>query len=165
MSYSIDEINQMSQEEFVAAFGTVFEETPAIAHQAWKNRPFISADHIHQHMLKVVHEMDQKSQLTFIRSHPDLGSKAKMAEASVQEQAGAGLDRLTPEEYECFQQLNQAYRDKFSFPFIVAVKNHTKDSILEAFKHRLNNPLDMEIQQALSEIAQITQLRLSTLVK
>ena len=165
MSYSIDEINQMSQEEFVEAFGTVFEETPAIAHQAWKNRPFISADHMHQQMLKVVNEMDQKSQLTFIRSHPDLGSKAKMAEASVQEQAGAGLDRLTPEEYECFQQLNQAYRDKFSFPFIVAVKNHTKDSILEAFKHRLNNPFDMEIQQALSEIAQITQLRLSTLVK
>lgn len=165
MIYSIDQVNQMSQEEFVAAFGNVFEETPAIALQAWNHRPFTNATQLHQQMLKVVNEMEQDSQLNFIRSHPDLGSKTRMAAASVQEQAGAGLDRLTPEEYECFHQLNQAYRHKFGFPFIIAVRNHTKESILETFKHRLNNSLNMEIQQALSEIAQITQIRLSALIK
>jgi 2-oxo-4-hydroxy-4-carboxy-5-ureidoimidazoline decarboxylase len=165
MSYSIDEINQMSQEEFVEAFGNVFEETPAIAHNVWADRPFANATHLHEQMLKVVHAMDQERQLTFIRAHPDLGSKTKMAEASVQEQTGVGLDRLTPDEYERFQQLNQAYKDKFGFPFIVAVRNYTKDSILDAFQDRLNNPVDLEIQQALSEIAQITQLRLLTLIK
>lgn len=165
MPYSIDQVNQMSQEEFVAAFGAVFENTPAIAHQAWNNHPFTSVQHLHQQMLKVVDEMDQQSQLTLIRSHPDLGSKAKMAEASVQEQSGAGLNRLTIEEYELFQQLNQAYRDQFGMPFIIAVKNHTKDSILEAFQQRLKNSVDAEIQQALSEIAQITQFRLLSLVE
>jgi 2-oxo-4-hydroxy-4-carboxy-5-ureidoimidazoline decarboxylase len=88
-----------------------------------------------------------------------------MAEASVQEQVGAGLNRLTHEEYESFQQLNQAYKDKFGFPFIVAVRNHTKNSILDAFKQRLNNTVDVEIQQALSEIAQIAQFRLFALVE
>jgi 2-oxo-4-hydroxy-4-carboxy-5-ureidoimidazoline decarboxylase len=165
MPYSIDQVNQMRQEEFVEAFGSVFEDSPTIAHQAWESRPFTNAKHLHEQMLKVVEGMDQDSQLILIRSHPDLGSKTKMAEASVQEQAGAGLDRLTPEEYECFQQLNHAYREKFGFPLIIAVKNHTKHSILEAFKDRLHHPLDVEIQQALLEIAQITQLRLSALVQ
>ncbi|HEY9622494.1 MAG TPA: 2-oxo-4-hydroxy-4-carboxy-5-ureidoimidazoline decarboxylase [Crinalium sp.] len=164
MPYSIDEINQMSQEAFVEAFGKIFEETPAIARQAWERRPFSDAPHLHQQMLKVVNEMDQEHQLIFIRAHPDLGSKAKMAEASVQEQTDAGLDRLTPEEYQRFQQLNQTYKDQFGFPFIIAVKNHTKDSILEAFRQRLNNSFDTEIQQALSEISQITQRRLFALV-
>lgn len=165
MVYSIDKINQMSQEEFVEAFGNVFEETPAIAHQAWEHRPFVDATHLHMQMLRVVNEMDQESQLTFIRAHPELGSKTKMADASVQEQTKAGLDRLTSEEYQDFQRLNQAYRNKFGFPFIIAVKNYTKDSILETFNNRLNNSFDAEIQQTLSEIAQITQLRLLTLVK
>lgn len=165
MPYSINQVNQMSQKEFVEAFGSVFEETPTIAQHAWESRPFTNAAQLHQQMLKIVNEMDQESQFAFIRSHPDLGSKAKMAEASVQEQSGAGLDRLTPEEFESFQQFNQAYKDKFGFPFIIAVKNHTKDSILNAFQHRLNNTVDAEIRQALLEIAQITRLRLFALIE
>ena len=69
--------------------------------------------------------MNNKEQLALIKAHPDLGSKAKMAETSVQEQAGVGLDRLSEAEYQRFQSLNQAYKDKFDFPFIVAVKYHT----------------------------------------
>jgi 2-oxo-4-hydroxy-4-carboxy-5-ureidoimidazoline decarboxylase len=84
----------------------------------------------------------------------------KMAEASVQEQSGAGLDRLSPDEFERFQQLNQAYRQKFGFPFIVAVRNHTKDSILAEFDRRLHHAPEAERQQALAEIAQITRFRL-----
>lgn len=164
MPHSIDEVNQMSQEEFVKVFGGVFEETPAIAHQVWNSRPFIDATHLHQQMLNIVNAMEQEHQLALVRSHPDLGSKVTMAAASVQEQAGAGLDRLTPTEYDQFQRLNQAYREKFGFPFIIAVKNHTKDSILKAFQQRLHHSFETELQQALSEIAQISQFRLFTLI-
>jgi 2-oxo-4-hydroxy-4-carboxy-5-ureidoimidazoline decarboxylase len=155
----------MSQEEFVAAFGTVVEETPLIAAQAWYKRPFKDGADLHQQMLNIVNAMSQEEQLTLLRAHPDLGSKAKMAEASVQEQSGVGLDQLTSEEYEYFQRLNQSYKAKFGFPFIVAVKNHTKASILETFEHRLSNTPHIELQQALVEIAQITQFRLLALVK
>jgi 2-oxo-4-hydroxy-4-carboxy-5-ureidoimidazoline decarboxylase len=108
--------------------------------------------------------MTSDKQLALICAHPDLGSKLKMAEASINEQAGVGLDRLSLEEYERLKLLNQSYKDKFGFPFIIAVKNHTKDSILEAFEHRLQNTLDAEKQRALAEIAEIAKFRLIDLV-
>lgn len=164
MSYSIAQLNQMTQDEFAVALGAVFEETPAIAHHAWENRPFADVTDLHQRMVDVVKAMRREEQLALIRAHPDLGSNAKMAEASVKEQAGAGLDQLTPPEYERFQVLNRRYQEKFDFPFIVAVKNHTKDSILETFDRRLENTVDQELEQALTEIFQITQFRLLAMV-
>ena len=88
-----------------------------------------------------------------------------MAEASVEEQAGVGLNHLTPSEYERFEILNRRYKEKFGFPFIVAVKNHTKDSILATFARRLDNTLDQELEQALTEIFQIAQFRLLAIVE
>lgn len=164
MSYLIAELNEMSQEEFVAALGAIFEETPAIAYQAWEKRPFADVASLHQQMVDVVKAMSRDEQLALIRVHPDLGSKAKMAEASVQEQSGVGLERLNPEEYERFQGLNRMYKEKFSFPFIVAVRNHTKNSILTAFEHRLENTVDQEFEQALTEIFQIAHFRLLAMV-
>jgi 2-oxo-4-hydroxy-4-carboxy-5-ureidoimidazoline decarboxylase len=165
MPYSIAELNQMSQQSFVEALGAVFEDTPAIAHKAWELRPFGDVTDLHQKMVAVVNAMNREDQLALIRAHPDLGSKAKMADASVQEQAGVGLDRLTPQEFERFQTLNQTYKNKFDFPFIIAVKNHTKTSILEAFDQRLQNAIGAEITQALTEITQIAQFRLLDLIK
>lgn len=158
------EVNQMNLSAFVEALGAVFEHTPAIAHQAWRKRPFSDVSDLHQKMVDVVQHISRVEQLVLIQAHPDLGSKAKMAEASVQEQAGVGLDQLTPEEYTRFQVLNQAYRDRFGFPFIVAVKNHTKASILKAFERRLENTVDAEMEQALTEITQIAKFRLMELV-
>lgn len=162
--YSIDELNQMSQGEFVAVLGEVFEQTPTIAQQAWEQRPFSTLADLHQGMVQVVERFSIDEQLALIRAHPDLGAKAKMAEASVQEQAGVGLDRLTAEEFDRFQRLNQAYKAKFGFPFIVAVKNQTRDSILLAFEQRLNHSVDVERQQALNEIFQIAGFRLAHIV-
>jgi 2-oxo-4-hydroxy-4-carboxy-5-ureidoimidazoline decarboxylase len=163
--YLIAELNQMSQDAFTEAIGPVYEHTPAIAAQAWTQRPFRDVHHLHQTMVAIVQQMSPDEALTLIRAHPDLGSKTKMADASVQEQAGVGLDRLTPEEFDRFQSLNQAYKDKFGFPFIVAVKNHTKTSILEAFDQRLKNTMDTEKAQSVAEINQIAHLRLMNLVK
>ena len=164
MVYSIAQLNQMNQADFVAALGAVFEETPAIAQETWTQRPFTDLTDLQQAMLDVVNVMTEAEQLTLIRAHPDLGSKAKMAEASVQEQTGVGLDRLTPEEYDRFRTLNQAYKAKFGFPFIVAVKKHTKTSILDAFDRRLQNTLAAEVQQAIAEIIQIAHFRLAALI-
>jgi 2-oxo-4-hydroxy-4-carboxy-5-ureidoimidazoline decarboxylase len=165
MPYSLSELNQMSQADFVAALGAVFEDTPAIAQQVWHHRPFQDAIDLHRCMVDAVKSASPAEQLALIRAHPDLGSKAKMAIASVQEQAGAGLDRLRPEEYDQFTVLNQAYKEKFGFPFIIAVKNHTTASILEAFVHRLKNSAAIEIKQALSEITQIAEFRLLELIQ
>ena len=162
--YKITQLNQMSQKEFTEALGEIWEETPQIARQAWHNKPFKDLNALHQAMVAVVDSMSEAEQLTLIKAHPDLGSKAKMAEASVQEQAGVGLDRLSESEYQRFQLLNQAYKDKFDFPFIIAVKEHTKESILQAFETRLESDIKREKQQALTEIGKIARLRLESLV-
>ncbi len=164
MPYSIADLNQMNQESFVAVLGAVFEDTPTIAQQAWDARPFGNIDDLHQKMVRVLNEMTQVEKLNLIKAHPDLGSRARMAEASVKEQAGVGLDRLSPEEYERFHNLNEAYKTKFGFPFIIAVKNHTKTSILAAFDQRLTNSKVAEMQQAITEITQIARFRLLDLV-
>ncbi|WP_233219806.1 2-oxo-4-hydroxy-4-carboxy-5-ureidoimidazoline decarboxylase [Pleurocapsa sp. CCALA 161] len=162
--YAIAKLNNLSQEEFTAVLGKIWEETPEIAEKAWQDKPFENLEALYQAMLAVVNQMSEAKQVALIKAHPDLGSKTKMAEASVQEQAGIGLDRLSKSEYQRFQFLNQAYKDKFGFPFIVAVKHHTKESILEAFETRLNNTQEREKQQALTEISKIARLRLDSLI-
>jgi len=164
MSYSITEINRMSRDEFVNALGMVFENTPDIAYRVWNQRPFTNVANLHQCMVDVVKIASRDEQITLIQAHPELGSKVKMAEASVKEQAGAGLAQLSSEEYDRFQAFNRAYKDKFGFPFIIAVKQHTKSSILDTFERRLENPMEVEMKQALTEIAQIARFRLVELV-
>ena len=164
-SCTIAQLNKMSQAEFTKALGEIWEETPVIARKAWHSKPFEDLEALYQAMVAVVNSMSETEQVTLIKAHPDLGSKTKMAEASVQEQAGVGLDRLSESEYHRFQALNQAYKNKFDFPFIVAVKYHTKETILQAFETRLNNTQEQEKQQALIEISKIAQLRLESLIK
>jgi 2-oxo-4-hydroxy-4-carboxy-5-ureidoimidazoline decarboxylase len=165
MAYTLFDLNQMSQTEFVTALGDIFEQTPVIAELAWQQHPFSSFEELYQRLVDVVINCSPDDQLALIRAHPDLGSKVKMAAASVQEQAGAGLDRLSPDEYEQFQSLNQAYKIKFGFPFIIAVKNHSKTSILQAFEQRLQHSIAAEREQALHEIFQIAHFRLRDRVR
>ncbi|MGL4881453.1 MAG: 2-oxo-4-hydroxy-4-carboxy-5-ureidoimidazoline decarboxylase [Waterburya sp.] len=163
--YTLAQLNHMSQGEFTTILGEIWEETPIIAEKAWQSKPFTDLEALYQAMVVVVNNLSATEQLALIKAHPDLGSKAKMAEASIQEQAGIGLDSLSESEYQRFQSLNQAYKDKFGFPFIIAVKYHTKESILEAFVSRLKNNQETEKQQALAEISKIARLRLKSLVK
>ncbi len=164
MVYSIIQLNGMSQAEFTEALGKIFEDSPWVAQESWAEKPFKDVNALHQTMVETVSNSSLEKQLDLIRAHPDLATKAKMAEASVKEQSGVGLDRLNAEEYDRFQQLNQAYKDKFGFPFIIAVKNHTKESILEAFEKRLNNSQEAEKDQALTEIGMIAKFRLLDLI-
>lgn len=103
MAYSMSEIDSMCEAKFIAAFGAIFEQTPEIARSVWEHRPFRSFDMLLGSFFAAVKALSSSAQLDLIRAHPDLGSKATMAEASVSEQAAVGLDRLSPEEYERFQ--------------------------------------------------------------
>jgi 2-oxo-4-hydroxy-4-carboxy-5-ureidoimidazoline decarboxylase len=160
MKFSLSEVNQMNREAFVTAFGAIFEESPWVAQQAWEKRPFADFAALHRGMVEVVQQATPEVQLALIQSHPDLGNKVQMSAESVREQAGVGLDRLTQQERDRFLSLNQAYKEKFHFPLIVAVKNHTKESILNSFASRLDNTRDAEIERALAEIAEIARFRL-----
>ena len=165
LPYTISALNQMSQEAFTEALGSIFEHTPKVAFESWLSHPFADVVQLHQTMTAIVHEMSESEQLTLICAHPDLGSKFKMAEASVQEQSTLGLDQLSQMEYDRFQALNDAYKKKFGFPFIIAVRNQTKDSILVAFEQRIENTMQIERQQAIAEIIEIARWRLILAIK
>lgn len=154
----------MNRESFVHAVGWVFEHSPWVAERAWLNRPFAGLDALHKAMTAVVAEASLHEQITLIRAHPDLGAKARMSDASVGEQAGAGLDRLTPGEFDRLRHLNAAYREKFGFPFIYAVKGSTKHDILEALESRLHGEPEAERATALAHIYRIAQFRLEETV-
>ncbi|HEY9889309.1 MAG TPA: 2-oxo-4-hydroxy-4-carboxy-5-ureidoimidazoline decarboxylase [Candidatus Obscuribacterales bacterium] len=162
--YALAVLNEMDQATFTAALGDVFEHTPAIAQQVWPQRPFGSIAALHQAMVAVMLALPPAQQLDLICAHPELGLKATMTVTSGQEQARAGLDQLTPAIAETLQKLNQTYRDRFQFPFIVAVKEHTPASILAALHQRLTHDADTERQTALAEIAKIAHYRLQALI-
>lgn len=164
----LDEINAMDQAAFIAALGAVFEDSPWVAERAWRARPFASLDALWRAMTDAVTSADGDTRLALIRSHPDLAGRAARAGAlgahSTREQAGAGLDRLSDDEYTRFHLLNDAYLARFGFPFVVVVKDHTKDSILAAFETRLENDYDGEIAEALRNIGLIAKFRLADMI-
>ncbi|WP_025745855.1 2-oxo-4-hydroxy-4-carboxy-5-ureidoimidazoline decarboxylase [Kallotenue papyrolyticum] len=165
---TLAEINALDQAQFVAHFGAVFEHAPWVAAAAWQRRPFADLDALHRAMVEVVAAAPPAQQEALIRAHPDLAGTAALAgevtSASAREQAGAGLNALTPAEYARFTQLNRAYHERFGFPFIICVREHTKASILAAFAARLHHDRPTEIAIALTEIAKIARLRLQDLI-
>ena len=166
---TLDEINNLDQERFVAALGFLLEHSPWVAAEAWHARPFRSIDALHQALCTVMYNAGPSQQLALIRAHPDLAGKAAIAgtltASSTKEQASAGLDQLSPVEYARFTELNGAYRVRFGFPFIICVREHTKERILRNFATRLEHTPDEEINTALGEIAKIANLRLRDFVE
>ena len=168
-AFSLSTLNTAPPDVFVKTLGGLFEHSPWVAQAVCDRRPFASWDALHAALVEVVAQAAPERQLALIRAHPDLAGKAALAgevtAASQQEQAGAGLDHLSDDEYRRFHRLNAAYRERFGFPFILAVKGRGKKSILEAFENRLNNDPTTEKTRALAEIADIARFRLETLLK
>ncbi len=166
---SVEEVNSMGREEFVARFGSLFERSPWVAEGAWQGRPFDDLDALHAAFVRTVHEAPEERRVALIRAHPDLAGKAALAgeltEESANEQASAGLDRLSPEEYERFHRLNAAYREKFDLPYVVCVRDNTKETIFAGAERRLSNTREEEVEAALREISRIGRLRLEDLVE
>lgn len=165
MKSKLVDLNRMDQAGLVQAIGWVFEHSPWVAERAWASRPFGSLEALHRAMCQVVEEAPREMKLALIRAHPDLGARARMAEASVQEQRGAGLDSLTQAEYELIQDLNTRYTKKFGFPFIIAVKGKSKADIFAAMQARLQHDPQTEFAQALEQIYRIAGFRLADAVE
>ena len=167
-SITLATLDGMSEEDFRRALGAVFEHSPWVAERAWPARPFPTRDALHAAMAAAVRQASQEEQLALLRAHPDLGGKAAragaMTEASVAEQSSAGLDRLSHEEYERFERLNTAYRTKFGFPFVIAVRHRDKRAILDAFAERLGHTVEQELEAALAQVCDIARVRLDGLV-
>lgn len=157
---SLAALNTISQAAFVATLGDVAEHSPWVAEAAWHRHPFATREDIISAFETAMHEAPRAAQLALIRAHPDLATKAKLTQESSSEQAGAGLDRLTAEEFARFTALNDAYKQRFGFPFIFAVKGATKGQILDAFAARLANSPEVEFATALAQIARIFRFRL-----
>jgi len=157
---TIAELNSLERAEFVAAIGWVFEHSPWVAERAWEARPFANVEGLHQALVEQVERGLPEEQLALLRSHPDLGTRARVSEASSAEQAGAGLDQLTQTEFERLRGLNEVYRDKFGFPFLFAVKGSTKHDILDALERRVRSSREEEYRVALDQVYRIARFRL-----
>jgi 2-oxo-4-hydroxy-4-carboxy-5-ureidoimidazoline decarboxylase len=162
-------INVLDQDAFVAALGALFEGSPWIAAETWSARPFASRDALHQALCTTMYAAPPERKIALIRAHPDLAGKAAIAGAltaeSAREQSSAGLSRLTSDQFATFTRLNQAYRERFGFPFVICAREHSATVILERFATRLQHPRDQEIVTALGEIAKIAWLRLLDAVR
>jgi len=165
---TVEDASNLDLEGFVDRFGALYESSPWVAEGAWRGRPFDSLSGMHAAFVKTVRDAPPERQLGLIRAHPDLAGKAAVAgeltPESAREQASAGLDRLSPEEYETFTRLNDAYKEKFGFPMIFAVRENTKETILAGAEARLENSRSEEVETALGEISKIGLFRLRELV-
>ena len=165
---TLDDLNALDRDEFVARLGAVYEHSSWVARDAYEEAPFPSLTRLHQAMQAAVNALPEDAQLELLRAHPDLAGKAALAgeltASSSVEQASAGLDSLSAEEMARFTALNDTYREKFGFPFILAVRGANKRCILATFEGRLGNERRAEIAQALAEVGKIAWLRLLDIV-
>ncbi|MEI9815038.1 MAG: 2-oxo-4-hydroxy-4-carboxy-5-ureidoimidazoline decarboxylase [Acidobacteriota bacterium] len=158
---TLADVNEMTQDTFVEKLGWIFEHSPWVAERAWSARPFESIGALHQAMTDQVTLAKLDERLALLRAHPDLGTRARISSASTQEQAGVGLDQLTPEEFDRLKRLNTTYREKFGFPFLFAVKGSNKHAILAALECRVVSDPEPELTEALRQVFRIAEFRLN----
>lgn len=155
------------RDEFVRVLGGVFEHTPWIAERAYAARPFASVDDLHRAMVAALATASREAKLALICAHPELAGKeaaaGTMTADSAGEQASAGLDRCTADELARLRAGNHAYREKFGFPFVMAVRGKSRHEILTALASRVGGTRDAEFARCIEEIGKIARLRLDAL--
>jgi len=161
---SLAAVNAMSEADFVAAFGGIAEHSPWVAEGTARARPFASRAAMIAAFQAAIGEAGAEAQRALLDAHPDLAGRAAIAgdltDDSRREQAGAGLDRLTAEEFARFTALNTGYRERFGIPFIFAVRGADKHRILAAFEARIGNAPDVEFATALEQVCRIVGFRI-----
>jgi len=166
MKMTLAEVNGLSSEAFTERFGFLFEHSPWVTAEAARYRPFATLGAMHAALARVLFFSSDEQKLGVFRAHPRLADKVALTRASASEQASAGLDALTPDEFERFRALNAAYDERFGFPFIIAVRlAGGKAGVLKAMQSRLGNPEAQERRTALDEVAKIVGLRLQDVVE
>ena len=162
--YTIESLNQADDEQFTLVLGEIFEKSPWIAKVTAKSRPFESKDALYNHMVEIVKQANNEQHLQLINNHPSLGERVQMSDYSTKEQQQAGLHGLTEEEYLNFVNVNEAYIEKFGFPFIIAVRGKTKDEIYQSMLMRLEHEPQEELHNALTQIYAIAKFRLDEII-
>lgn len=168
MHYTLDQLNSIPLDAFVAALSGIFEHSPWVAELAARERPFASIDALHRTMSGIVERAGDDRQLALINAHPELAGKAavrgELTAESTREQSGAGLAQCSQQEFDRLQALNDAYRAKFGFPFILAVRGYDRHGIIANFEARLNNSRADELRASLDQIYRIARFRLDDLL-
>ena len=161
----INKINKLSKSEFIKVFANIFENARWIAEELYNQKPFGNFEELSSKILNIFETATKEKQLKILNAHPDLANKTKISlltPDSLKEQANAGLDRCTAEEYNEFKKLNDTYK-KFGFPFILSVKGKTKVEILNNFRKRISSDPKIEFNEAVKQVKQIASMRLKEL--
>ena len=161
---TIDKINKLSRSEFVEIFANIFEKTKWIAEKLYNQKPFDDFKDLCSKMLGIFETAGKETQLKILGAHPDLADKVTvnlLTSNSRSEQSNAGLDQCSEEEFNEFKNLNKSYRQKYGFPFVIAVKGKNKIEILSEFRKRILNSVDEEFNEAIIQIGKIANLRLN----
>jgi 2-oxo-4-hydroxy-4-carboxy-5-ureidoimidazoline decarboxylase len=162
---TLADLNALDRDAFVDALGWIFEHSPWVAERAWVARPFAGLAGLHTAMVEQVASASREEQLALLCAHPDLGTRARVSDASRGEQAGAGLDQLTPDEFARLSRWNVEYRERFGFPFLFAVKGSTKHDVLRALDARRHADKGAEFHEALQQVYRIARFRLESELK
>ena len=162
----INKINKLSKSEFIKVFANIFENSRWIAEELYIQKPFDNFEELSSKILNIFETTTKEKQLKILNAHPDLANKTKISlltPDSLKEQASAGLDQCTEEEFDEFKHLNEQYKKEFGFPFILAVKGKNKNEILDNFKKRISSNPEKEFNDAVNQVKQIAILRLKDL--
>ena len=160
----INNLNSLSENEFVSVFGTVFEKSKWIANEAYKLKPFKNAEDLMNKMTNIYENSSKEMIVKIFNLHPKLAIERKLTNFSSKEQSGAKLDKCTKEELLEFENLNSNYEKKFKFPFIIAVKGKDKNNILNNFRQRIQNDYLIEFNEAKSQVKKIALFRLNEIL-
>jgi OHCU decarboxylase len=161
---SIEEVNQLSENDFISTFGNVFEKTNWIANKAFNSKPYKDFDEFRSKMITIYGNSSKEDCLKIFNAHPELAVEKKLTEDSHKEQKGANLNRCNNEEFNEFKNLNIEYRSKFGFPFIIAVKGKNKNEILNNFRKRIKNEINLEFNEAKEQVKKIATFRLNEII-
>jgi len=162
---SIDKFNKLSKAEFISIFGNIFEKTKWVAEKCYESKPYNNLDELVSKMMKIFENIEKERHLEILNSHPDLAVEKKLTKDSKNEQKNASLNQCTNEEFIEFKKLNEEYKKKFGFPFILAVKGNNKEEILNSFRQRITNNINLEFEEAKKQVKKIANFRLSEIIK
>ena len=160
-----DKFNKLGKTEFISTFGNIFEKTEWVAEKCYESKPYNNLDQLVLKMMEIFENTEKDKHLEILNAHPDLAIDKKLTDDSKNEQKGANLNQCTEEEFIEFEKLNKKYKKKFGFPFIIAVKGKNKEEILNSFRQRITNNINLEFEEAKEQVKKIASFRLSEIIK
>jgi len=167
--YTIKQVNEMDDSLFVEVFGVIYEHSEWIASEALKSRPFANLNDMLDCFRVILDQSNDAVKLALLRAHPELAGKeaehGQLTNESLNEQSSAGLNSLEAEQLSELKRFNALYMDMFKFPFIIAVKNHSKDEIFKQMALRIKNCVEDEFEEALKQVDNIAKIRIHNLVQ